>query len=86
MLRIGYKPAFIRQFKKLPPPLQDEVEERIALFRENPKNPSLRVHKLKGALAGRWSFSVNYAYRIVFVYETKGTAGLLAVGDHAVYG
>jgi mRNA interferase YafQ len=86
MLRIGYKPAFLRQFRKLPAVLQDEVEERIALFQTDPRNPALRTHKLKGVLEGKWSFSVNYAYRIVFLYEDKHTAVLLAVGDHAVYG
>lgn len=85
-LRIGYKPAFIRQFKKLPEALQREVKDRIQAFREDPQHPSLYVHKLKGELRGRWSFSVNYQYRIIFVYEGKRNVALLAVGDHGVYG
>jgi mRNA-degrading endonuclease YafQ of YafQ-DinJ toxin-antitoxin module len=87
MLRIGYKPAFVRQWKKLPKALREEAKERIAVFCKNPREPSLHVHKLKGPLAGRWSFSVNYAYRIVFVYVDthKQEALLLAIGDHDVY-
>lgn len=84
-LQIGYKSAFFRDFNKLPPELQDEVEERIELFRTDIKHPSLRLHKLKGKMAGGWSFSVNYKYRIVFCYEDKKTAVLIAVGDHDVY-
>ncbi len=84
-LRIGYKTAFFRSFNKLPAELQDEVEERIELFRTDAKNPSLRIHKLKGKMAGQWSFSVNYAYRIIFMYEDTKTAVLIAVGDHDVY-
>ncbi|MBI2005043.1 hypothetical protein HYS79_02715 [Patescibacteria group bacterium] len=47
----------------------------------------LHVHKLKGPLAGRRGFSVNYRYRIVFSYtdKSKGEVILLAVGDHEVY-
>lgn len=85
MLQIAYKPAFIRQLQKLPPALQQEVKERLALFRENQRNPMLHTHKLKGALEGRWSFSVNYQYRVVFAFETKTSVVLLAVGDHDVY-
>ncbi|MDD4319051.1 MAG: type II toxin-antitoxin system RelE/ParE family toxin [Candidatus Peribacteraceae bacterium] len=86
MLRIGYKPAFLRQFKKLSPALQRDVRDRSLLFRRDPKHSSLYVHKLKGALRGQWSFSVNYQYRIVFIYEGKNTVVLLAVGGHDVYG
>lgn len=84
-MKIYYLPIFVRQFKKLPPFLRQEVNEKIALFSENPEHPFLKTHKLKGALAGRWSFSVNYAYRIVFIYVSKNEAVLLAVGDHDVY-
>ena len=85
MLEIRYKPAFLRSFKKLPVGLQQEIAERIALFRDNPKNPTLRTHNLKGELKGRWSFSVNYYTRIVFRFEGKHSVVLLAVGDHDVY-
>lgn len=85
MLRIGYRPAFLRMLKKLPPTLQQEAKDRIALFSQDPQHASLRGHKLKGTLRGRWSFSVNYRFRIVFRYENKHTAVLLAIGTHAIY-
>lgn len=85
MLRILYTPSFVRQYDALPRLLQEEVQERITLFCTDPKHPTLRTHKLKGALKGRWSFHVNYRYRIVFCYEEKGTAALLVVGDHRIY-
>ena len=85
MLRIVYTPSFVRKCDALPPDLQDEVKERIALFRKNPRHPSLHTHKLKGRLRGRWSFRVNYVVRIVFRYDDKETVALLAIGDHDVY-
>ncbi len=85
MVEVVYKPTFIREYKKLPRALQEEAKEKIALFRKNPKTPSLRVHKLKGRLKGYSSFSVNYKYRIVFQRENQGVFALLAIGDHDVY-
>lgn len=82
---VKYLPKFIRMFNKLDPALQDEVVEKIELFK-NPKNHKLlKVHKLKGRLQGSYSFSIDYKNRIVFEYETKEIALLMAVGDHDVY-
>lgn len=85
MLIIGFKAAFLRQLKKLPLALQQETKEKLSLFKNDPAEPSLRVHKLKGKLKGRLSFSVNYQYRIIFVYEKPNAVVLLAIGDHSIY-
>ncbi len=85
MVEIEYAPAFLRQFKKLPVALQVESKEKITLFKDAANHYSLKVHKLKGPLAGKWSFSVNYKDRIVFKWLSKNIAGFLAIGDHAIY-
>lgn len=85
MIALLYKPTFIRQYDQLQEELQEEVKERIRLFQKTPRHRSLRTHKLKGPLRGFLSFSVNYKYRIVFQWENRCTAVLLAVGDHDVY-
>jgi addiction module RelE/StbE family toxin len=84
-MNVLYKPNFIRQYKKLQKELQEEIKEKISLFSNNPNHPYLKTHKLKGKLDGFWSFSVNYAFRIVFEYESKDNAVLLAVGNHDIY-
>ena len=85
MITITYSPNFLRQFNKLPLALQDEAEDRVTLFAQDPRNPLLRTHKLKGHLRNRWSFSVNYRYRILFVYDSKKSVLLIAIGDHSLY-
>lgn len=86
-MEIAYKPTFLRELKKLSHPLQEEAMEKIERFR-NPKNhSSLKVHALHGKLKGYLSFSVNYRYRIVFLWEIKNKSTVLvAIGDHSVYG
>lgn len=85
MLRIFYTPGFLRAYDDLPDSLKEEVRERIELLRNNPRLPSLRTHKLKGILEGRWSCRVNYRYRIIFCYDAEDTVALLAVGTHDIY-
>lgn len=77
---------FWRRFKKLPPLLRKEALQRIEEFQDSQRHPYLNIHKLHGKLKDRWSFSVNYRYRVVFMWEKKGeSAILLAIGDHNVY-
>ncbi len=85
MIEVAYKPSFVREYGNLESSLQEEVKEKIEFFKKRKNHKHLKVHKLKGKLSGRWSFSVNYRYRIVFMWESKQKAVLLAVGDHDVY-
>lgn len=83
---VSFAPQFRRQFKKLQKPLQEEALEKIEQFKSVENHPGLRVHKLSGRMEGRLSFSVNYRYRIVFMWEKQNeSAILLAVGDHSIY-
>ena len=84
-MKVSFKPTFVRQFKRLDPGLQQEAIEKIELFKDKKNHKQLKAHRLRGRLAGRYSFSVNYKTRIVFSYLSKNEAVLLAIGDHAVY-
>ena len=84
-MEVAFAPQFKRLFKHLDPNLQEEVLEKIELFKELQTNPQLKVHKLKGRLKGRHSFSVNYQTSLLLDYLSKEEAVLLAVGSHDVY-
>jgi plasmid maintenance system killer protein len=75
----------VRQINKLDVDLQDEAIEKIELFKHVHNHRLIAVHKLKGRLVGRYSFSVNFKYRIVFKYCSKTEVVLLAIGDHKIY-
>ena len=86
MIRLGYKPSFIKQLNHLEHDLQEEALEKIELFKDPANHKMLNVHKLKGSLADCYSFYVNYKIRIVFQYlSSKSEAVLLGVGDHDAY-
>lgn len=85
MLNLTYAPIFVRQFKKLEAGLQEEALEKIELFKDISNHQKLHVHKLAGRFTGRYSFSVNYAFRIVFSYAKRTEVNMLAIGDHSIY-
>ncbi len=82
---IRYKPSFVREFKKLPPELQEEALEKIERFRDLNHHAKLRVHKLKGKLRDFFSFSITYSHRVVFTYEAENEVVFIAIGDHTIY-
>ena len=84
-MKVAYTHAFLRQLWSLEDDLQKETLGKIELFKEKKNHRILKVHKLKGRLAGRFSFSVDFRYRIIFTYLSKDEAVLHAIGDHDVY-
>ena len=84
MILISYTKTFLKKFSKLDPVLQEEVYDKIELFKEKENHLKLRVHKLKKPFTGRYSFSVNYKIRIIFKYDEKDEnhVHFLTVGTH----
>lgn len=77
-----------KKFLKRHPELVERYKKILRLLELNPTHPSLRLHKLKGKFAGKYSVSVTSSYRIIltFAVTEKGIV-LLDVGLHEeVYG
>lgn len=61
--------AFVRTARRLVrknPAAGPALQATLELLAENPFDPRLRTHKLKGKLAGSWASSVAYDLRVVF--------------------
>jgi plasmid maintenance system killer protein len=84
-MRVAYTPTFLRMLRTLATDLREEVFQKVEQLKDAKNHQALRVHKLKGRLAGRYSFSVDYRIRIIFLIQKSQTAILLAIGDHDAY-
>ena len=85
MLTLGFAPKFFRMLKKVEPSLQEEVFKALELFKNPANHRKLEVHKLHGNMRGKHAFSVNRKDRIIFRFESKNLAIILAVDDHHIY-
>mgnify|MGYP001609188216 CR=1 FL=1 len=65
-LRIEYSPLFKKQLKEVPQEIKSAFSETRELFDENPNDPALRNHKLKGRFASFRSIDVTEDYRALF--------------------
>jgi len=85
IINIIYEPHFERAFKKLPPHLKTAFIARLPVFMRNCFDPKLKTHKLSGKLKNKWSFSLDYSYRVLFSFLEDGQVGFIDVGDHDIY-
>ena len=83
-MKIRFDEDLIKDLKKLrikERGLFRKIDKVLAVFRENPRHASLRLHKLGGALQNRWSLSVGMNFRMIFVW-TDDEAYFIDMGTH----
>ena len=73
----------MRQYKKLPQDIQRKFNERVDLLLENPRNPLLRIHKLKGKKKPLKSMNITGDYRALFIQKGKHLVIFYRVGTHS---
>jgi len=83
--RIVYSSRFADEFKKLSSEIIKIAIVKEKIFKENPLHPSLRLHALKGKLAGLWSVSLTLNYRIIFERMPNGDILFISIGKHDIY-
>lgn len=72
-----------KRFLQRHPQLLERYAKTLTLLEHDPFHPSLRLHELKGRLAGLHSVSINIQYRITLELELReGTIVLISVGSH----
>jgi mRNA-degrading endonuclease YafQ of YafQ-DinJ toxin-antitoxin module len=72
-----------KKFLKKNPDLKQEFERTLKQLEEDPSHPKLRLHPLKGRLAGKHAVSLTYSHRIVLMLVlNEGEIVLLDVGTH----
>ena len=84
--KLIYPESYIRRarkFIKRHPELIGQYQKTLELLEINPHHPSLRLHPLKGKLAGLHSISINISYRISLVMVISEQEIILVnIGTH----
>lgn len=75
-------PEFLESLTALSRDDQRRVLRALALLDESERHPSLRVHQLRGDLAGQWSASASSSLRITFERLPDGRKQLVAASRH----
>ncbi len=84
-MQIIYTAEFIRLFKKLPIEVKKEAVKKEVIFKKNPFDSKLKLHKLKGKLKDCWGFSISYDIRIIVEFAGNDIVYFHSIGDHDIY-
>ena len=82
MRELVFTPRFDRLFRRLPERIRATTYEKLALYRQDPAHPSLRVKRIKGNDV-LWELSITMNYRLTF--EVQGEWVILRrIGTHDI--
>jgi len=77
---------FLKSVNRLPSKIQKKLIAREVRFRKSPFAPQLHTHKLHGRFQGYWAYSVDFHYRVIFIFEDEHTVTYYDIGPHHMYG
>ena len=72
-----------RKYLRKHPDLKSAVRETLEQLRQDPFEPSLKLHSLSGKLAGLQAVSITHSYRLTLTLQvTEREIILLDIGEH----
>lgn len=81
-MQIIFKTFFKKKYRKLTKKLQLQAKNRIFLFANNPWDPQLKNHPLKGKYKGYSSINITGDYRAIYYMIDKNTAEFTDIDTH----
>lgn len=81
-MEIRVSSHFERRYKKLPQEVKEKAKAREKIFVANIFDRRIDTHKLSGKDEGKWAYSVDYEYRIKFLFLGGGKVLYLDIGTH----
>jgi mRNA-degrading endonuclease RelE of RelBE toxin-antitoxin system len=79
---LEFTQTFKENYHRLPENLQSLFDKKLALFLENPRHPSLNVHRYHGR-ENVWEAYVNQKYR--FTFSVTGESIIFRnIGPHSI--
>jgi addiction module RelE/StbE family toxin len=84
-MKIEFSTRFLKSYKKLVsgrPDVAITSLQKILLFSDNPLDPTLKFHKLKGKLSDTWSFSIEENLRVLVDRKDASKYLFVDIGTH----
>ena len=82
-MEIRVSSHFERRYRKLPQEIKERAKAREKIFVANVFDARVGTHKLNGKDEGKWAYSVDYEYRIKFIFLNNNDVVLyLDFGTH----
>lgn len=84
MKPIKLSPAVLKRIKEIQKTnikLSDRIQKQLKTFQENPRHPSLRLHRITREVKNTWSISIDINLRMLYT-ETEKEYYFFDIGTH----
>lgn len=71
----------LKEINKKDQKLSKKIYKQLSLFLQNPRHPSLRIHKLSGKIKNQYSISITSGFRMTY-FLAEGKAHFTKIGTH----
>lgn len=82
-MKIKFHKNFEKKYKKLSAKLKSKVKERNKIFFEDPFDPILNNHALRGRYYGYRSINITGDIRVVYKFLDKNTTLFVDIDSHS---
>jgi addiction module RelE/StbE family toxin len=81
---IKFSKTFVKQRNKAPEKIQKILDKKIKMFMDNPRNPLLNLHKLKGVLKDYHSINITGDWRAILkITKNNKIILFMIMGTHS---
>lgn len=82
-MRAEFTKNFAKQLGKYPSKIQNRFSERLEIFLQEPSNPFLNSHHLKGKWIGCKSINITGDIRAIYKEISEDLALFVEIGTHS---
>ncbi len=82
-MNVEYSKRFLKQYYKLPTKVQNQFQNRLELWLQNPHSPLLHVHALTGEYKGFYSLNVSGDIRALYRQTGESVVLFGFIGSHS---
>ncbi len=75
--------SFKKTYSKFSLKIQNQIDLRIKLFVQEPNNPQLNTHRLKGEYEDYFSINISGDIRAMYEIVDKDTILFIKIGTHS---
>ena len=82
-MTLTFSKPFVRQYRKLAPPIRTKVDRQLRNLSQNPRHPGLFARKMTG-YSDVWEARIDEHYRVTFQI-VDDVIVVRRVGTHEIY-
>lgn len=80
---IKFHRSFKKRYRIVPLKIQQRFDERLLLFKSDPRHSLLNAHPLTGDRIGQWSINITSDWRAIYIFKSEKSIVFIDLDTHS---